>query len=395
MNTIVCIKDNIYWLGKNDRRTALFENYWPLTKGMVYNSYLIIDEKTVLIDTIERSFVSDYLNTLNDLLGDRHVDYLVINHMEPDHSEAIRTIIKENPGITIVGNARTFPILNNFYGDYNKTIQVKDGDSLDLGKRKIEFLLTPMLHWPETMMTLLRDEGIIFSGDAFGAFGTLDGGIFDDQLNIADKESEVRRYFSNIVGKYCIPTQMALKKLKDVKLTHICSTHGHIWRSNIDYILNLYNKWSNYDLDEGVVLAFASMYGHTEKCIDIIARNLSDEGVRNIEIYDTSKTHISYIVSEIFKYKGLILASPVYNAHMFPSMAALMHELTILMPKKHFVSYLGNRSWGLTVLPIFEDFVNKTGMEIVGTPFEVSGEIKDSDYALCKDMATKMKAAIS
>ena len=206
------------------------------------------EEKTVLIDTIERYFVSDYLNTLNDLLGDRHVDYLVINHMETDHSEAIRTIIKENPGITIVGNARTFPILNNFYGDYNKTIQVKDGDSLDLGKRKIEFLLTPMLHWPETMMTLLRDEGIIFSGYAFGAFGTLDGGIFDDQLNIADKESEVRRYFSNIVGKYCIPTQMALKKLKDVKLTHICSTHGHIWRSHIDYILNLYNKWRSYDL---------------------------------------------------------------------------------------------------------------------------------------------------
>ena len=291
MNLAREIKKDIYWIGVNDRRTHIFENYWPIPKGVAYNSYIIVDEKVVVIDTIEKSKMDDYVENIEQLLNGRKVDYLVVNHMEPDHTGAIKALLCHYPDVKIIGNAKTFPMLKNFYGVCEHLMEVKEGDSLDLGKHKLNFYMAPMIHWPETMVTFESTEGILFSGDIFGAFGTLDGGIFDDELDLDYLEEEISRYYSNIVGKYGQPAQTALKKLGSLPIKMVCATHGPIRRSHIADIVAKYDKWSKYDTDKGVVIVFSSMYGNTEKMADIIARFLAEKGIKKIRIHDEYKTH--------------------------------------------------------------------------------------------------------
>lgn len=390
MNLAREIKKDIYWIGVNDRRTHIFENYWPLPKGVAYNSYIIVEEKVVVIDTIERSKMDDYVENIEQLLNGRKVDYLVINHMEPDHTGAIKALLCHYPDVKIIGNAKTFPMLKNFYGVCENLMEVKEGDSLDLGKHKLNFYMAPMLHWPETMVTFESTEGILFSGDIFGAFGTLDGGIFDDEVDLDYLEEEISRYYSNIVGKYGQPAQTALKKLGGLPIKMVCATHGPIRRSHIADIVAKYDKWSKYDTDKGVVIVFSSMYGNTEKMADIIARFLAEKGIKKIRIHDASKTHPSYIINDIFRYKGVILGSCAYNGNAFPTMETLLFELEHMGVKNHVVAFFGGKAWAGGAMPRFNQFAEKIKWEVVAPSCEACGCPKDEDFETCRNIAYAM-----
>ena len=388
------ISQGIYYLGANDRRKHLFENMWPLPQGVAYNSYLITDEKNVLIDTIDTSVANDYIGRIEEILQNHPLDYLVINHMEPDHAGMIGALRHRYPGLQIVGNSKTFKILEAFFGITDKLIEVKDGDVLDLGDHKLQFVMTPWVHWPETMVTYDLKEQILFSGDAFGSFGTLDGCIFDDEINFGFYEDEMRRYFSNIVGKYSNMVQKALVKLRGVPIRMICATHGPIWRSNPAKVIDLYDRWSRHESEKGVIIAYASMYDNTEKMADYIARRIAEQGIKNIRIFDVSKTHVSFLISEIWKYKGVILGSCSYNASMHPMMLQLCHEIEMCDPKYKLLGLFGTYSWNGGGLKTLKTFTEKIDWEQVSDPVEVMG-CPTSEKLLCCDelaraMATKL-----
>ncbi len=372
----VNLAEDIYYLGFNDRRTHLFENIWPIPSGISYNSYLIVDEKIALVDTVERAFIDDYLDSIEEIIGEREVEYLIINHMEPDHSGALKAIVHRYPNITLVGNKKTFGFVENFYMKPEKTLMVQDDYVLDLGKHKLQFQMVPMVHWPETMVTFEENTKILFTGDAFGSYGTLDGGIFDDEINLDFYEVEVMRYFTNIVGKYCPHTQRAIKKLAGLDIKMIAATHGPIWRSNLDWILNRYNKWSSYDLDRGVVIVYGSMYGNTKKMAETIARQIAVRGIKNIRVYDASKTHSSYIINDIFKYKGFIVGSAAYNNAMFPNVETLLTTVEHMMPKNHLLGIFGNYSWNGGGVKNLKTFAEKIKWEMVYEPIEEKGNMK-------------------
>ncbi|MGF7141119.1 FprA family A-type flavoprotein [Roseimarinus sediminis] len=392
----VHLADNIFYLGVNDRRTSLFENFWPLPYGVTYNSYLIVDDKVCLIDTVDRKFTDDYFEKLDELLGDRAVDYVVINHVEPDHSGSLSALKMKYPEITIVGNKKTFPMLENFYGITENTLVVADGDELDLGKHQLSFHTIPMVHWPESMVTYERSQQILFSNDAFGSFGTLDGGIFDDELNLSFYEEEAMRYFTNIVGKYCPHTQRALVKLEGLEIKQIAPSHGPIWRSHLAYIMEKYQQWSSYITEKGVVIIFGSMYGNTEKMADVIARQLAVRGIKNIRIYDASKTHVSHIISDVFKYKGVIVGSCAYNNEMFPSVEAAVNELVHKGIKDHFLGVFGSYSWNGGGVKNLEKFSEEIKWEVVNPSVEEKGALKKDKYEeavlLANSMADRLDA---
>ncbi|HAN78556.1 MAG TPA: FprA family A-type flavoprotein [Bacteroidales bacterium] len=391
MHQAVKITETAYWLGVNDRKTALFENLWPLPNGVAYNSYVLIDEKVALIDTVEVSKAEQFIANIKQLLNGRKVDYLIMNHIEPDHSGAIHEVIRNYPDVKIVGNKMTFSLLDSFYGIIPNKFEVKNNDILDLGTKKLQFLITPWVHWPETMMTYETTEKILFSGDAFGSFGTLDGGIFDDEVNLQYYTDEMLRYYSNIVGKYSKMANKAAITVKALDLSHICSTHGLIWRSNINYVVNLYEKWSSYKADQGVVIVFGSMYGNTELLADAIARRLAERGIKNIRIYDASKTHISFILSEIWKYRGVMLGSSAYNSSIFPSMEMVISKLVQVELKNRVLGIFGSSSWnkaGVKVLKTFAqesewDFIPESIIEAKGAPSKI-------DMEMCIQLADAM-----
>jgi flavorubredoxin len=384
------LTDDIYFLGVNDRRTSLFENFWPLPTGVTYNSYLIVDEKVCLIDTVDRKFTDDYFERLDDILGERVIDYLVINHVEPDHSGSLKAISEKYPSVIMIGNKKTFPMVENFYGITGNRMIVDDGDSLDLGRHKLNFHTIPMVHWPESMVTYESTSQILFSNDAFGSFGTLDGGVFDDEINPLVYNDEVIRYFSNIVGKYCPHTQRALTKLEGLTLKQIAPSHGLIWRSNIDWILEKYQKWSSYATDKGVVIVFGSMYGNTEKMADTIGRQLAVRGIKNLKIYDASKTHISYIISDIFKYKGVIIGSCAYNNEMFPSVEAVVREIEHKGIKDHLLGIFGSFSWNGGGVKNLEKFSEAIKWDVINPSVEEKGTLKSDKYQESLDLANSM-----
>ena len=394
MNQAREIKEGIYWIGVNDRRTHIFENYWPIPKGVAYNSYLIADEKVAVIDTIERSKMDDYVDNIQSVLGGRKVDYLIVNHMEPDHTGAIRTLLAHYPEAKIVGNAKTFPMLKNFYHVSDNLVEVKEGDLIDLGKHKLNFYMAPMLHWPETMVTFESTEGILFSGDIFGAFGTLDGGLFDDEVDLDYLEEEISRYYSNIVGKYGQPAQTALKKLGGLLIKMVCATHGPIRRSHIADIVAKYDKWSKYETDKGVVILFSSMYGNTENMADMIARFLVAKGIRKIRIHDTSKTHPSYMINDIFRFRGVIFGSCAYNGGIFPTMETMLSELEHMGVKNHVTAFFGDKMWSGGSMPRFNQFAEKMKWEVVAPAAEAWGAPKDADLEQCRQIAEAMAAKL-
>ena len=299
------ITNQVYYVGVNDRNKALFEGLWPLPNGVSYNSYLIVDEKVCLIDTVEVDFFMQFVENLHEVLGkERKIDYLVINHMEPDHSGSLTLLKQFYPDIKIIGNKKTFDMLDGFYGIKENEIEVN---------RTLRFYLTPMVHWPETMMTLDVEDDLIFTGDAFGCFGALNGGLIDADIDTSWAWLEMTRYYSNIVGKYGVPVQNALKKLDGVKLDYICSTHGPVWHKYVDKVVEMYDRMSKYETEEGLVICYGTMYGNTERMAEVIAQAASTAGIKNIVMYNVSKTHHSYIIRDIFRFRGLVVGAPTYN----------------------------------------------------------------------------------
>lgn len=390
MHNTVSITKNIHWIGVNDRRTHLFENLWPLDKGVSYNSYLINDEKTAVVDTVEIGKLDDFIDNIKSIIGDKPVDYLIINHIEPDHSGAVKRFLSEYPKATVVGNRMMFKFFEAFFGDANQKQMVKEGDTLPLGEHELTFFSTPMLHWPETMMTYEKTEKVLFSADVFGSFGTLDGVVFDDETNIERFEDEMRRYYSNIVGKYTAQTQKALKKLAGVEAKIIAPTHGLVWRKHIETLLSLYDKWSKFETGKGVVIAYASMYGNTQRMADFIARKLVENGINDIRIYDVSKTHVSYILSDIWKYKGVILGAPAYDQSNYPNMEHLLNELEIKQAKHHIAGVFGSFLWSGGAVKRITGFVENAEWELVSDSAEIKGSATGTDVEKLENLAVKM-----
>lgn len=390
------LAENIYYLGFNDRRTHLFENIWPIPHGISYNSYLLVDEKVALVDTVERAFIDEYLDNIEEIIGDRKVDYLIINHMEPDHSGALKAIVQKYPDIILVGNKKTFGFIESFYMEPKNVLMVHDDYVLELGKFRIQFQTIPMVHWPETMISYEETNKILFSGDAFGSYGTLDGGVFDDEINLEFYEVEVMRYFTNIVGKYCPHTQRAIKKLQPLDIKMIAATHGPVWRSDLNWILTRYNKWSSYDLDCGVIIVYGSMYGNTQRMAEVIARRIAERGIRNIRVYDASKTHSSYIINDIFKYKGFIVGSAAYNNAMFPNVQTLLSTIEHMAPKNHYLGIFGNFLWNGGGVKNLKTFAENIQWEMVHEPVEEKGALKPNNQEelikLADAMADKLLA---
>ena len=391
------ITKGTYYVGVNDRNKNLFEGLWPLPNGVSYNSYLIVDEKVCLVDTVEVDFFIPYIRNIQEVIGDRPIDYLVINHMEPDHSGAIELIRKYYPNITLVGNKKTFGMVQGFYGIGTNLLEVKNGDRLALGSRELQFVLTPMVHWPETMVTLDPTTCTLFSGDAFGCFGALNGGVIDAQINCDTFWLEMVRYYSNIVGKYGTPVQNALKKLQGVQIDYICSTHGPVWHQHVAKVIGLYDRMSRYETEEGLVICYGTMYGNTERAAEMIARAASEAGVKNIVMYNVSKTHHSYIIRDVFRYKALIVGAPTYNAGLYHEMEVLLSELAGKDIKNHLLGWFGSYAWaGKAVDRIAEWNETKLHFEPVGTPVELKQSLNEETTAQCfalgKAMAERLKS---
>lgn len=387
MHNIYEISPNIYWIGGSDRRLERFENMFPLPNGVAYNSYIIIDEKTAVIDTVDASISALYQSNIEHALGGRKLDYLIINHMEPDHCANIEEIVRRYPEVKLVGNQKTFQFIRQYYSlDMSSHyFEVKEGEELSLGRHKLTFYTAPMVHWPEVMFTYEKTEGILFAADAFGSFGAIAGNIFADEV---DYDSyfldEARRYYTNIVGRFGVQVQTALKKLAGLKINMICSLHGLIWRGDkLAYILDKYDHWSRYIPEKkGVVLAYASMYGNTENVVSCLAAKLAQRGVKDMRMYDISKTHASYVISDIFKYSNVVFASPTYNMHLYFMMDSLLRELAVLNIKNRKVTLIGNHTWASAAVKGMTEIINTMkGMELVGTPLDITSSMKSDEEA--------------
>lgn len=339
------LKENLFYVGVNDRNKQLFENLWPLPFGVSYNSYLIVDERVAIIDTVDVNFFETYLSNIKDKIGERKIDYLIVNHMEPDHSGAIRLMKMCYPEMKIVGNVQTLRMIEGFYGETENTLCVADGDCLSLGHHHLCFLLTPMIHWPETMMTFDVSNGAIFSGDAFGCFGALNGGITDTDLNITPFWDEMLRYYSNIVGKYGKQVQQALRKLDKLEVDLICPAHGPIWKNEWKQVVKRYDYMSRCDAEPGLVICYGSMYGNTLQLAELIARGASEKGLKDIVMHDVSKTNHSYIIADVFKYRGLVIGAPTYNGGLFPEMETLLNKLSNRNIRHRLFACFGSFTW--------------------------------------------------
>lgn len=385
------IKNKVYYVGVNDRNKALFEGLWPLPFGISYNSYLIDDEKVCLIDTVEVDFFTQFIERIHEVIGDRKIDYLVINHMEPDHSGSLALLKKFYPDVKIIGNKKTFNLLSGFYGIADNTVEVKEGDTLGLGSHTLKFVMDPMVHWPETMITIDTTDDILFTGDAFGCYGALNGGLIDSKIDTSWCWDEMRRYYSNIVGKYGVPVQNALKKLAGVKVDYICSTHGPVWHGNVEKVVGMYDKMSKYETEPGLVIVYGTMYGNTERMADVIARAASDAGVKNISVYNVSKTHHSYILSDIFHYKGLIVGAPTYNNGLYAEMDVLLNEIANRDIKNHLFGWFGSFAWaGKAVKAIGEWNENRLHFDQVGAPVEMKQAMTPAVVAECERLGREM-----
>lgn len=339
------ITNGIYYVGVNDRQKHKFENMLPLPYGISYNSYLIVDEKVALIDAVDITFGDIFIEKIQSQIKDRPIDYLVINHMEPDHSGSISLIRKYYPNVTLVGNKKTLEMVNGYYGIDDNTLEIKDTETLSLGRHKLTFYLTPMVHWPETMMTFDETEKVLFSGDAFGAFGTLDGGVMDTEINLDKYWEEMYRYYANIVGKYGSPVQKALQKLTPVDIQIICATHGPVWKQHASKAVDIYDQLSRYEGKEGAVIVYGSMYGNTERMAEAIAQGLVQSGIKNVILHNVSKSDVSIILRDIFKYRGLVIGSPTYCNDLHPEIHSLLTKIELRQVKRRDFAFFGSYSW--------------------------------------------------
>ena len=414
------IINKIYYVGVNDRNKTLFEGLWPLPNGVSYNAYLIDDEKVCLIDTVEVDFFMPFLENIREIIGDRPIDYVVVNHMEPDHSGSLALLRQFYPDIQIIGNKKTFDMMAGFYRLTTGLHEVKNGDTLALGTHTLNFVLTPMVHWPETMMTLCvgcaaaspqsplcvpsapvgcaaasPQPQVLFSGDAFGCFGALNGAYVDEQMNCDEFWLEMTRYYSNIVGKYGTPVQMALKKLAGVKVDYICATHGPVWHQYVEKVIGIYDRLSRYEAEPGLVICYGTMYGNTERAAEVIARAAAQAGLKNIVMYNVSKTHHSYIIRDLFRYRGLIVGAPTYNTGLYHEMNVLLDELSQKDIKGRLFGWFGSFSWASKAVgEITKWNEEKLHYEPVGTPVEIKQALTADTLAQCEALGQAMAQSL-
>lgn len=343
------INDDIYYLGASDRRIELFENVYPVSQGMSYNSYLITDEKTCLMDSVDESVRGQFLENLQYALNGRNLDYMVVQHMEPDHCSIVPELFRMYPDMKLVASLQAFKMMENFYSlqTEERRLVVKEGDTLELGKHTLKFIAAPMVHWPEVLMTYDVTDKILFSADAFGSFGAMSGNIFADEIDWdKDFKDEARRYYVNIVGKYGLQTQNVLKKASTLDIQMICPLHAHIWRKDLSTIISLYDTWSKYEAEkDSVVIFYGSIYGNTQNAAEILAMQLAENGIENVEVFDTSKTHVSFLVSKTFEYKTLVFAAATYNAEIFDTVQNLITELKNHNLSNRRIGLIENGSW--------------------------------------------------
>lgn len=360
MHNIKKIVDDIYWIGGNDRRLALFENIHPIPRGTSYNSYLLLDKKTVLFDTVDWSISRQFIENLEYVLDGRKLDYLIVNHMEPDHAASIEEITLRYPDVTLISTEKGFYLMHQFGFKLTniKKEEVKEGDSKKFGKHEIVFVEAPMVHWPEAMVSFDTTTGVLFSADAFGSFISLDGKMFNDEVDFdRDWLDEARRYYTNIVGKYGPHVQHLLKKAGTIDIKYLCPLHGPVWRNDLGYLLDKYDKWSRYiPEEEGILIAYASMYGNTEAAAELLASKLVDKGITNVKMYDVSSTHVSYLISDTFKYSHLVLACPTYNLGIYPVMHNFVMDMKALNLQNRTVAIIENGSWACKSGSLLQEF---------------------------------------
>lgn len=399
-----CTRDitpDIVWVGAGDRRLALFENMFPLDDGVTYNSYLILDDKTALIDTVDATVSRQFLENVDAALGGRRVDYLVVNHMEPDHCANIEEICRRWPDVKIVGNKKTFPLICQFYhADLSgHFMEVKEGDEIALGKHTLRFLTAPMVHWPEVMFTLETSGNILFSADAFGTFGGFGGNLFSDEMDYENLSlDEARRYYANIVGKYGQQVQAAMGKLGGNVPRLICPLHGPVLRGDaIPLMLDKYGRWAGYRPEKrGVVLAYASMYGNTESAVHALADMLAKKGVADMRIFDVSKTHYSFIIAHIFKYSHLVLAAPTYNMHLYNAMDTLIRDMAALNLQNRKAAVIGNGSWAPVAHKLMQGMLGEMkNMEVVGEPLVLLSAMRPDQLPEMATLADQLAASLA
>lgn len=382
MYTVRKVVDDLYWVGGNDHRLELFENIHPIPNGVSYNSYLLLDEKTVLFDTVDWDVCREFLSNVEQVLDGRDLDYLIINHMEPDHAASLEEVLLRYPNVKVVSTERAFMIMRQFGFDIDgREIQVEEGDSMSFGEHEITFVAAPMVHWPEAMVSFDVTNGVLFSADAFGTFGALDGKLFADEVDFdRDWLDDARRYYTNIVGKYGPFVQDLLKKASTIDIKVICPLHGPVWREDLGYIIEKYDKWSSYvPEEEGVLIVYASMYGNTEYAAQSLASKLCERGVTNVKVYDVSNTHVSYLISETFKYSHMVLASVTYNLQIYPVMYNYLHEMKILNVQNRIVGLIENGSWSPTSGDLMEEFLDEEMklIDVLATRASISSSLNE------------------
>ena len=394
MQSIQTVSENTIYVGASDRRLAKFENLFPIPRGVSYNAYVILDEKNALLDTADASVGAQFLENVAAALDGRKLDYLIVDHMEPDHAAMIEAVLVRWPDLRLVVNAKTLPMLKMYFPTDSAAIDdalvVKEGDTLDLGKHKLTFVMAPMVHWPEVMMTFDTTTGTLFSADAFGTFGALAGALFADEVDFAGKWlDDARRYYTNIVGKYGTQVQALLKKAAGLEIEMICPLHGPVWRKDIAWFLDKYIHWATYTPeDDAVVIAYASVYGGTENAANVLAAKLSDLGVRNVQMYDVSVTHPSYILSECFRASHLVFISTTYNAGMFVTMENLVHDIVHHNLQNRTIALMENGSWAPTAAGLMRaEFQKLKNCTILDETVTIKSTLKESQLADVETMA--------
>lgn len=384
MHCVRKVTEDLYWVGANEHRLALFENIHPVENGVSYNSYLLMDEKTVLIDTIDWSASRQLLDNIRYLLQDRTLDYLIINHLEPDHGASIGEVLRLYPDVKIIATAKAYVMMSqfDFLVEGHEQIKVKEGDTFNFGKHTVSFHMAPLVHWPEVMVTFDMTDGVLFSADAFGTFGALDGKLFNDEVNF-EREwlDEARRYYSNIVGKYGPQVQLILKKISNLPVKIVAPLHGPVWRNNIEWFVDKHDKWSRYEPEEkGVIIIYASMYGNTEAAAQALAVKLVEGGITNVKVYDVSKTHISTLISEAFRVSHIVLASTTYNLGIYPLMHNLLIDMQTLDLQNRSFAIIENGSWACKTGDLIEKFVQEElkNMTVIKQRLTVESAMKES-----------------
>lgn len=384
------ITEDLYWVGANDKRLTLFENIHPIPEGTSYNSYLLLDEKTVLFDTADWSVCRQFMENVESVLGERQLDYLVINHMEPDHGASIEEIIRRYPKVKIITSPKAVMMMNQFGFTTDRLTEVEEGDTMSFGKHNVVFVAAPMVHWPEVMVTFDTTDGVLFSADAFGTFGSLDGKIFADEMNFErDYISEARRYYTNIVGKYGPQVQKLMKKAATLDIKYICPLHGPVWRKDIGYFLEKYQRWSTYEPEEkGILIAYASMYGNTESAANILAAMLCEKGMTNIVLHDVSKTHVSYLIADAFRYSHMALLSVTYNLKIFPPMQHFVEDMAALNLKNRVVGLVENGTWAPQAGTLIAQQLDKMKeITILNEQITIQSSLNKTTYEELNDLA--------